>query len=145
MDENARKNGLPHEVFCDASFLVAYFAPADSHHEKATRMSQRLQGFVDRLYTSWHMVSEALTLLLYHNGYSSAMALIDGLPMFRLVLPTEADYQKAVSLFARFNKDQKFSLNDVLTCTLLQTSLRKMPILTFDSDFKKMGLTVFRL
>ena len=134
---------LPDTLFCDASFLIAYFATNDRSHPKALRIRQRLASAPVKLVTSWPAVSEASTILLYHYGYSHAVALLQVLSTFSVVSPSESEYAEGVSLFQRFNKDQKFSFNDVLTCALIRGRLKNIPILTFDRDFAKMGLTIF--
>lgn len=138
-----KKAEIPPELFCDAGFLIALFAKSDSFHEKALKIYRRLKGNSVRLATPWTAVSEAGTLLLYHYGYSTALALFNALESFHLIVPTEDEYQRALDHFRRFNRDQKFSLNDLLAYTLLQGRLKSMPVLTFDKDFSKMGLTVF--
>ncbi len=141
----ARKGrALPSELFCDASFLIAYFAVQDREHRRALKIRDRLKGQSVRLYTSWPTLSEASTLLLYHYGYSHAMALLQSLSAFQLIVPTEADGYKAIALFGEFNRDQKLSFNDLLTYVVIRGRLREMPILTFDRDFARIGLTVFQ-
>ena len=140
-----RKNRpIPSELFCDASFLIAYFATQDREHAKAMKIRERLQGRGVRLYSSWPIFSEASTLLLYHYGYSHSMALLQSLSAFHCVIPSEADYYKASALFGEFNRDQRLSFNDLLVYVLIRGNLRGMPVITFDRDFAKIGLTLFR-
>lgn len=134
---------LLQEFFCDASFLIAYFAPQDRAHKKALKMGIKMESQSIRLYTIWPVISEASTLLLYHYGYSHAMALLQSLPAYRVLEPSESDYKQATALFGEFNRDQKISFNDVLSYISVR-QLKNIPVLTFDRDFSKMGLTVFR-
>ena len=137
------KRELPSEIFCDASFLVAYFAVQDRDHHRAQKVREKFLKKSVRLYTSWPTLSEAATILLYHYGYSHATALLQSLPAFHAVTPTEGDHFQAAALFKEFNRDQKLSFNDLLTYVLIRGALRNMPIVTFDRDFAKVGLTLF--
>ena len=135
----------PPSLFCDASFLIALFAKEDRSHTRALKKHRLLQGHAVKLITSWPVVSEAATLLLYHYGYSTAVILFETLPAFQVMTPLEGDYQEAAALFRQFNKDQKLSLTDLLTCFLIRERLKGIPVLTLDRDFSRMGLTVFGL
>lgn len=144
MGKKASRAIPPPSLFCDASFLIALFAKADQAHSRALKIHYHLKGHSVRLITSWPVVSEAVTLLLYHYGYSTALLLLETLPAFHLMTPLESDYQEAVVLFRQFNRDQKLSLTDLLTHDLINEKLKKIPIVTFDRDFSRMGLTVYR-
>jgi predicted nucleic acid-binding protein len=55
---------------------------------------------------------------------------------------TESHLQQAVAEFNLFNKDKKISFVDALSRVIILNMLKKMPALSFDSDFKTLGLTV---
>ncbi len=139
-----RDRPVPPEWFCDASFLIAYFAGQDREHAKAMKIREKLRGRGVRLYSCWPVASEAATLLLYHYGYSHAMALLRSVSAFRWVTPSEADYYQALALFGEFNRDKKLSFNDLLIYVLIRGGLRGMPVISFDRDFAKIGLTLYR-
>ena len=96
-----------------------------------------------KLITSWPTLSEAVTLLLYHYGYSHALALLQSLPGMTFLSPLESECREAVALFPKFNKDQLLSFNDLVTYVMVKGRLKNIPILTFDADFSKVGLAVF--
>jgi predicted nucleic acid-binding protein len=130
--------------FCDASFLIAYFATEDQYHAKALNIRKKLGQKPVKLVTCWPILSEAGTVLLYHYGYSHAVALLQSLQAFEMILPHEAEYNEAISLFKKWNQDNKFSLNDLLVYVLLRDQCKNTQLLSFDHDFRKMGLPVFR-
>ncbi|MBI2346432.1 MAG: type II toxin-antitoxin system VapC family toxin [Deltaproteobacteria bacterium] len=144
MVKRGSRRETPNALFCDASFLIAYLCPKDQDHARAIHIRRRLAGCPIRLYTSWPTVSEAVTLLFYHYGYFYASALLQTLAAFELATPSEGDYYQAAALFQEFNRDQKLSFNDCLTYVLIKGPLRNISIVTFDRDFAKMGLTIFR-
>ncbi|MBI4412332.1 MAG: type II toxin-antitoxin system VapC family toxin [Deltaproteobacteria bacterium] len=133
----------PSRLFWDASYLIAYFAPQDRDHKRALKIREYLVHNKIKFCTSWPNISEAATLLLYHYGYSGTSALFHALKTFEIILPLEEEYDRATILFSELNKDQKLSFNDVLTYLLIRERLKNMPLLTFDRDFSKVGLTVF--
>ncbi len=135
---------LPPVLFCDASYLIAYFATADESHFSALRIRRRFEERSVKLVTTWPAVGEATTLLFYHYGYAHAMALIRALSAFDLFSPLDNECHQATVLFQEFNKDQKLSFNDLLTYVLIRGRLKDIPIVTFDRDFSKTGLTVFK-
>lgn len=140
-----KRNALdsPQALYCDASYLIAFFAKQDQSHKKAIAIRKSFTKRPPRLYTSWPIISEAMTLLLYHYGYSYATALKKSFPAFEIMTPLETEYARAIELFEHFNKDQQFSLNDLLSKAILEKRLKSIPILTFDCDFYKMGVQVF--
>lgn len=144
MVRKAKNQEVPGSLFCDASYLIAYFSTQDQYHSRAVKIGARLQKKKVRLITLWPVVSEAITLLLYHYGYSHALALIHSLPAFEILGPSESDYQEAMTFFKEFNRDKKLSINDLLSYVIIKDRLFGVPVLTFDRDFSRMGLTVFR-
>lgn len=134
---------LPKKLYCDASYLIAFFATEDQYHQKAIAIRKSLTKYSLKLFTSWSALSEAITLLLYHYGYSHALALKKSIHAFEILLPNDREYNRAFELFERFNKDQEFSLNDLLTYAMLEDRLKQVSILTFDRDFIKMGVETY--
>ena len=134
---------IPDSLFWDAGYLIACFATEDQYHNGALKIRKYLACKKIKLVTSWPSVSEASTLLLYHYGYSHALALFGSMEAFEIITPLEDEYQKATALFAKLDKDHKLSFNDVLTYQIIKERLKSIPLLTFDKDFSKVGLTVF--
>ncbi len=137
-----RGTELPETVFCDASYLIAFFAPSDSAHEKARRIRKRFKDRPVRLFTLWPLLSEAATILLYHYGYAHASALLQAVRAFTVLTPDENDYVEASALFKEWNRDQKLSLNDLLTYVIVKGRLKDMPVLSFDRDIVRMRLRI---
>ncbi len=90
------------------------------------------------------MVSEALTILRYHYGFSEAFAFGQSLELYEILLPSESLYQQALAVFNLRSQKLKLSFADALSFVLLTGPLKGMPALSFDDDFKKLGLTVIR-
>lgn len=134
----------PDILYWDASYLIAWLAPGDSDHERALRLRDHLADNPAVLVTSWPTVSEAATILLYHYGFTNAQALFAALAGFTVILPTEDEYLSARRHFNRFSRDQKISFNDILSYVLIRERFPLARVLTFDADFSKMGMTVFR-
>lgn len=143
MGKRRRGPDIPDRLFCDASFLIAYFAAQDECHSRALKIRQKLRSKKVTLVTSWPSISEAGTLLLYHYGYSHAVALLSSLEVLTVLIPSETEYHDAAAHFKNFNRDQKLSFNDLLSYVMIRGRLQNTPILTFDRDFSRMGLTVF--
>jgi len=129
-------------LFCDAGFLIAYFARQDQYHQRAVKIRRRLGKHNVRLVTIWPVLSEASTLLLYHYGYSTASVFLESLAAFQIEIPLEEEYREAVVLFRRFNRDKNLSFTDILIYVFLTGRFKSIPLLTFDRDFSRMGLTV---
>ena len=130
--------------FWDASAFVALLAKQDSRHNEALKIHRWLAQKDVQLYTSWPVISESATVLLYHDGYSSCLGLFKILSAFTLLRPNESDYFETIALFKEFNQDQKLSFNDILSYVLIRNHLPGASVVTFDKDFSKMGMTVFR-
>lgn len=143
MPKRKKQNSPPRQLYWDAGYLIAYFAPQDSYHQKAVRVSPYFRDKKVNFFTSWPTLSEASTLLLYHYRYSNAVSLLKAAQAFNVLLPTEEEYKKAGALFEEFNQEHHFSFNDVLSYVLVQVRLKGIPVLSFDKDFTKMGLTQF--
>gem|GEM_PF-3910303 len=123
--------------------MIAYFAPQDQYHKRALKLRDYLGEKEISFLTSWPVVAEASTILLYHYGYSHSLALFKALKVFQIFLPEESDYEKAQDLFVEFNQEYQLSFNDILSYQIIQEHLKNVPILTFDKGFSKIGLTVF--
>ncbi len=93
------------------------------------------------LHTCWFVISEAMTVLLYQYGYSEALAFNQSVDLYRIVYSTESQHHQAIALFNLFGKDRKISFTDALSHVLISGELKNMPALSFDKDFKSLGLT----
>ncbi|MBI3272876.1 MAG: hypothetical protein HYZ53_28065, partial [Planctomycetes bacterium] len=64
----AREDATPTRVFVDTSFLFAVLDASDLNHGPAMALAHRLEAARSLSYTTWDIVSETSTLLLYRSS-----------------------------------------------------------------------------
>ena len=128
-------------VFCDAGFFIALFSKKDTKHKRALELFEEIKENRIAIHTSWFAVSEAMTVLRYQYGYTEALSFNQSIDLYKVHHSTESQYHQAIAVFNLFGKDRKISFVDALTRVLILGELKKMPALSFDDDFKAMGLT----
>jgi predicted nucleic acid-binding protein len=128
-------------VYCDASFFVALFSKKDVKHKRALTLFKEIRENRIVIHTCWFIISEAMTVLLYQYGYSEAMTFNQSVDLYRIFHSTESQHHQAIALFNLFGKDRKISFVDALSHVLISGELKNMPALSFDRDFRAMGLT----
>jgi predicted nucleic acid-binding protein len=128
-------------VYCDASFLIALFSKKDTKHKRALKLFKEIKENRITIYTCWFIISEAMTVLLYQYGYSEALVFNQSIDLYRIVRSTESQHHQAIALFNLFGKDRKISFVDALSRILITGELKNIPALSFDQDFKALGLT----
>lgn len=131
-------------LYCDASFFIALFSKSDQMHVRARSLFKEIARERVTLITAWPVVGETMTILRYHDGYRSALAFNNSLDLYKIIAPTENHYHQAVAIFHLKSKARKISFVDALSYLLITAELDEIPALSFDSDFKAMGLTVVR-
>jgi predicted nucleic acid-binding protein len=129
------------EVYCDASFFIALFSKKDTKHRRALELFKETKENRIAIHTCWFVISEAMTVLLYQYGYSEAVAFNQSVDLYRIYYPTESQHHQAIAIFNLFGKDRKISFVDALSKVLISGELENMPALSFDKDFKALGLT----
>ncbi|MGA1796106.1 MAG: type II toxin-antitoxin system VapC family toxin [bacterium] len=130
-----------HSIYADAGFFIALFSKKDSKHERALELFDEIRNAKITIYTSWFVVSEALTILLYHYGYSEARIFSESLDLYRIIYPDNANYYEALSVFNRHSIKKKISLVDALSQVIICQRLNQIPAISFDKDFRASGLT----
>ena len=128
-------------VFCDAGFFIALFSKKDTKHKRALELFEEIKENRIAIHTSWFAVSEAMTVLRYQYGYTEALSFNQSIDLYKVHHSTESQYHQAIAVFNLFGKDRKISFVDALTRVLILGELKKMPALSFDDDFRAMGLT----
>jgi len=129
------------EVYCDASFFIALFSKKDTKHRRALELFREIKDNRISIHTCWFVISEAMTILLYQYGYSEAVAFNQSIDLYRIYYPTESQHHQAIAIFNLFGRDRKISFVDALSKVLISGELENMPALSFDKDFKALGLT----
>ena len=130
-----------HAVYCDASFFIALFSKKDIKHKRALELFKEIKEERITLHTSWFVISESMTVLRYQYGYTEALSFNQSIDLYRIHQVSDNQLQQTVAVFNLFNKDKKISFVDALTRVLIYGDLKKIPVLSFDSDFKTLGLT----
>ena len=128
-------------VYCDAGFFIALFSKKDAKHKRALKLFEEIKENRIVIHTCWFIISETMTVLLYQYGYSEAMAFNQSIGVYRILHSTESQHHQAIALFNLFGKDRKISFVDALSHVLISGELKNMPALSFDRDFKALGLT----
>lgn len=130
-----------HDVYCDASFLIALFSKKDTKHKRALELFGEIKELRIDIHTSWFVISETMTVLRYQYGYTEALIFNQSIDLYNIHHSVESQYQQAIAVFNLFGKDKKISFVDALTRVLILGKLQKMPVLSFDDDFRALGLT----
>lgn len=133
------------KCFIDTSVWLAYSIPQDINHKRAVDILKNLFALSSLIYTSNDVVDESVTRLAYttHSGIVSKF----------VVFFKEATSDKSIEqlwvtpeiqeeAFRFLNKysDHKLSLTDATTAVLVKR-FHIDKIITFDSDFTKIGLS----
>ncbi len=130
-----------HAVYCDASFFIALFSKKDTKHKRALELFKEIKAERIAIHTSWFVISEAMTVLRYQYGYPEALSFNQAIDLYEIHHSTVSQHQQAIATFNLFSKDKKISFVDALARVLILEELKKMPALSFDDDFRAMGLT----
>ena len=129
-----------HAVYCDASFFIALFSKKDTKHKRALELFKEIKAERIAIHTSWFVISEAMTVLRYQYGYPEALSFNQAIDLYEIHHSTVSQLQQAKPTFNLFSKDKKISFVDALARVLILEELKKMPALSFDDDFRAMGL-----
>ena len=128
-------------IYCDASFFVALFSKKDTKHKRAVQLFKEITQHRIVIHTSWFVISESMTVLLYQYGYTEALTFNQSIDLYSIYHPTESHHHQAIALFNLFGKDRKISFVDALSRVLISGELKNIPALSFDEDFRALGLT----
>jgi len=136
---------LPHnKVFCDTSFFFASLCPDDSNFEKAGELLEYCTGNTVMLCTTWDVVSETVTLLRYRADYKTAIDFLNKVkPALSLIKYEDSIRNAAEEIFRKLSKDKRLSFCDAVSYVVITHMLNDIPCLTFDKDFRNLGLTVY--
>ena len=131
-------------AFCDTSFFFASLYPGDSNYGRAGDILSRCQEEGIILHGTWDIVSETVTLLRYRAGYKTAVQFLDLIkPALAIVRYDDSVRSAAEQIFKKLSKDKKLSYCDALSFVIVTNLLDNMSCLTFDKDFRSLGLTVY--
>jgi predicted nucleic acid-binding protein len=134
---------LPARLFCDTSFFYACFDPRDVNHQHADDLSKEAAAAGSRLYVTWDIISETLTLLRYRRSYREALTFLTEIkPNLHVVNYGASVLAEAEQIFRRYGRDHKLSFCDAVSFIVVTTLLDDIPSLAFDADFRALGLSV---
>jgi predicted nucleic acid-binding protein len=109
-------------LFVDTGALVARVLPRDQYHEASRRGWESLENVEARLYSSEHVLDEAVSLLIRQAGseYAARWAR-DHLASEEIVWvnTTREDWHEALRWLEKFS-DQKLSFTDCLSFSLMR-------------------------
>ena len=128
-------------VYCDAGFFIALFTKKDTKHKRALELFKEIKDSRIIIHTCWFVISEAMTVLFYRYGYSEALTFNQSIDLYKVYHSMESQHQQAIALFNLFGKDRKISFVDALSRVIISGKLKNIPALSFDRDFKALGLT----
>jgi len=130
-------------AFCDTSFFFASLYPQDINYERAGQILGDVLTQQISLWTTWDIVSETATLLLYRFNSRAAIRFLDEIkPALSVVYYDDSVRKEAEQIFRLFSKDKKLSFCDAISYVVVNTILKDIVCLSFDEDFSRLGLTV---
>lgn len=135
-----------HQAFCDTSFFFASLYPKDVNYERAGLLLEEALAQEITLYTTWDIVSETATLLLYRFNSRASLRFLDEIkPVLSMVYYDESVRKEAEQVFRVFTKDKKLSFCDAISYVVVRTVLKDVVCLSFDEDFSRLGLTIVNI
>jgi len=132
-----------HRAFCDTSFFFASLYPKDVNYKRAGQILEEALEQDISLWTTWDIISETATLLLYQFKAKVVIRFLDEIkPVLQVVYYDDSVRQEAEEIFRLFIRDQKLSFCDAISCVIVKTILKDIVCLSFNEDFSSLGLLV---
>jgi len=130
-------------VFCDTSFFYSCLDPREVFHGRALELATQAAKANTILSSTWDVFSETLTLLRYRRSYRAAIEFLDEFkPKLDIVLYDHTVRAAAEEVFRRYGAERRLSFCDAISFVVVTTMLDNVPCLSFDQDFRALGLTV---
>jgi len=132
---------FPAGAFCDTSYFYACADADDQHHGRALALAGEAASRGTRLWTTWDVVSETVTLLRYRHSWAAAIGFLDDVRPALHVAEYGANVRvEAEHVFRRRDRDHRLSFCDAISFVVVTTLLDHMPCLAFDEGFRSLGL-----
>jgi predicted nucleic acid-binding protein len=132
------------KAFCDTSFFFASLVPEDVNYERAGDILVFCKENALTLCTTWDVISETVTLLRYRASYKLAVRFLDTVkPALLIVRYDDSVRQAAEKVFRKLGRDKRLSYCDAVSYVVVTSVLGGVPSLSFDKDFRSLGLTVY--
>lgn len=129
------------KVFIDTGAFIALFVSSEKYHQKVSKKYKNYRKQHAQLFTSYYILDELFTRLIYDFGKSATQKAIDilnkSIEKEELVVLDidEAIFKKAQEAMIKFS-EHKISLTDA-TSYILYKDFALDEIFTLDDDFKK--------
>ncbi len=134
---------LPPRLFCDTSFFYACLDQGDVNHQRAEVIVEDAATASTVLWVTWDIISETVTLLRYRRNFPAALTfLAEVKPWLAIVSYGDRVRAEAEQIFREYGRDRRLSFCDAISFVVVTTLLDNVPCLTFDEDFRRLGLTV---
>jgi len=133
-------------IFVDTGAWIAVTDTFDQYHRQAVKIYSLLKKERKRFVTTDYVIDETVTRLRYDAGHSSALRYLDLLALaqetgtLRIVYNTEAIFQKAITVFRRYDTVD-ISLTDCVSFVVCQ-QLEILYAFSFDKHFPIMGISL---
>lgn len=136
---------LPYnKVFCDTSFFFASLWPDDSNFDRAGELLEYCRDNAVTLYTTNDIISETVTLLRYRADYDLAVKFLEKIkPALFIVQYNDSVRIEAEKVFKKLSMHRRLSFCDSISYIVIVHLLDNIPSLSFDKDFRSLGLTVY--
>ncbi|MBS3918439.1 MAG: type II toxin-antitoxin system VapC family toxin [Deltaproteobacteria bacterium] len=130
-------------AFCDTSFLFASLYPKDINYERAGQILEEALNQKISLWTTWDIISETVTLLLYRFNSKAAIRFLDEIkPVLRIIYYDDSVRDEAERIFRLFSKDKNLSFCDAISYVVVKVILKDIVCISFDEDFSRLSLRV---
>jgi len=114
-----------------------------SNYERAGQILEEALDQKISLWTTWDIISETATLLVYRFNSKAAIRFLDEIkPVLNIVYYDESAREEAERVFRLLSKDKKLSFCDAISYVIVKTILKDIVCLSFDENFSNLGLTV---
>lgn len=132
-------------AFCDTSFFYSCLDPRERSHARARELALQTAESGVILSSTWDVIGETITLLRYRRSYQAALEFLNTLkPTLDIVLYDDSVRLMAQEIFRRRAAQRALSFCDAISFIVVTTILDNAPCLSFDEDFRALGLTVIR-
>lgn len=134
------------KVFCDTSFFISFSSKQEEHYRRSHEIIEYLVKKRTKLYTTWHVISETLTFLLYHYDATFTLKFLDQIKPTLNIVELNVDLRdRTEQIFRQFVHDKNISYCDAVSYVVIKEVLGDTtPCLTLDSDFESLGLIVMK-
>lgn len=131
------------QAFCDTSFFFASLYPKDINYGRAGQILSEALVQKILLRTTWDVISETVTLLLYRFSPRAAIRFLDEIkPTLSIIYYDDSVREEAERVFRLFSKDKKLSFCDAISYVVVKTILKDIVCISFDEDFSRLGLNI---